>query len=191
MAQPPLTLRRWKRLEYDRLVDLGVFQGEPLELIGGQLIVAEPQGTYHSSGISVAEHAVRASLPPGWIVRTQLPLSLDEESSPEPDIVVVPGPPGDYRYAHPVRPALAIEVADSSLAFDREQKGSLYARGGVEDYWIVNLVERVVEIYREPAPDGSAVFGWAYRSLVTLGTAEVVVPLAFPGSRIAVADLLP
>ena len=191
MPQPPLTLRRWKRLEYDRLVDLGVFEGEPLELIGGQLIVAEPQGPYHSSGISVAEHAVRAALPPGWIVRTQLPLSLDEESSPEPDVVVVPGPPGDYRHAHPVRPALATEVADSSLAFDRAQKGSLYARGGVEDYWIVNLVERVVEVYREPVPDGSAVFGWAYRSLVTLTTTEVVVPLAFPGSRIAVADLLP
>src|SRR5712664_257489 len=130
MAQAPLTLRRWRRVEYDRLVDLGVFAGEPLELIGGQLVVAEPHGAYHSSGINAVEHAVRAILPPGWIVRTQLPLSLDDESSPEPDVVVVPGRPGDYRHAHPARPALAIEVADSSLAFDQLQKGSLYARGG-------------------------------------------------------------
>jgi len=84
MTQAPLTLRRWKRIEYDRLVDLGVFEGEPLELIGGQLIVAEPKGTYHSSAVSTAEYALRACLPSGWIVRTQLPVSLDDESEPEP-----------------------------------------------------------------------------------------------------------
>jgi Uma2 family endonuclease len=130
-------------------------------------------------------------LPPGWTVRTQLPLSLDEESSPEPDVAVVPGRPGDYRQAHPVRPALAIEVADSSLAFDRAQKGSLYARGGIQDYWIVNLVDRVVEVYREPTLDPAAAFDWRYRSATVLGPAGVVVPLAFPTSRIVVADLLP
>ena len=66
MAQAPLTLRRWKRAEYDRLVELGVFDGEPLELIGGDLVVAEPQHPYHSSGIGVVEYAIRAALPPGW-----------------------------------------------------------------------------------------------------------------------------
>src|SRR5436309_14910122 len=91
MVQAPLTLRRWKRIEYDRLVDLGVFEGEPLELIGGQLVVAEPHGTYHASAISAVDYAVRAILPPGWIVRIQLPVSLDDESEPEPDLVVVPG----------------------------------------------------------------------------------------------------
>src|SRR5882762_4881272 len=134
MVQAPLTLRRWKRIEYDRLVDLGVFEGEPLELIGGQLVVAEPHGTYHASAISAVDYAVRAILPPGWIVRIQLPVSLDDESEPEPDLVVVPGNPADYRHAHPQRPALAVEVADSSLSFDREHKGSLYARAGIEDF---------------------------------------------------------
>ena len=191
MAQAAYTLRRWKRVEYDRLVEIGVFQDEPLELIGGQLIVAEPKGEYHSSGVSVVEYAIRAALPAGWIVRTQLPLSLDEDSSPEPDVVVVPGRPGDYRYAHPARPALAIEISDSSLAFDRQQKGSLFARAGLQDYWIVNLVDRVIEVYRDPAADASAVFGWRYRSVVVLTPADVVVPLAFPEIRIAVSDLLP
>src|SRR5205823_8504072 len=97
MTQAPLTLRRWKRVEYDRLVELGVFEGEPLELIGGQLVVAEPQYPYHASAIGAVEHAVRAVLPPGWIVRTQAPVSLDDESEPEPDAVVVPGRPTDYR----------------------------------------------------------------------------------------------
>ena len=95
--QTPLTLRRWQRAEYDRLVDLGVFQGEPIELIGGQLVVAEPQGSYHASAITKVDYALRAIVPPGWIVRLQAPVSLDDESEPEPDLVVVPGRPGDYR----------------------------------------------------------------------------------------------
>src|SRR5882762_6590447 len=191
MVQAPLTLRRWKRIEYDRLVDLGVFEGEPLELIGGQLVVAEPHGTYHASAISAVDYAVRAILPPGWIVRIQLPVSLDDESEPEPDLVVVPGNPADYRHAHPQRPALAVEVADSSLRFDRQHKGSLYARAGIEDYWIVNLVDRILEIYRDPSPDPSAPYGWRYRSVITLVPPAVAVPLAFASSRISVADLLP
>jgi Uma2 family endonuclease len=184
-------VRRWKRIEYDRLVDLGVFEGEPLELIGGQLIVAEPKGAYHSSAVGAAEYALRAALPSGWIVRTQLPVSLDDESEPEPDVAVVPGRPGDYRHAHPERPALAVEVADSSLRFDRQRKGSLYARAGIEDYWIVNLVDRILEIYRDPIRDPSAVYGWSYRLVVTLAPPAVAEPLAFASSRIAVADLLP
>jgi Uma2 family endonuclease len=191
MVQTPLTLRRWSRVEYDHLVDLGVFQGEPLELIGGQLMVAEPQGAYHVSAIGTAEYALRAVLPAGLIVRTQAPVALDDESEPEPDLAVVPGRPADYRAAHPNRPALAIEVADSSLGFDRRQKGSLYARAGIQDYWIVNLVDRVLEVYRDPAPDPAAPYGWRYRSVTTLAPPAIVVPLAFASSQIVVADLLP
>ena len=191
MTQAPLTLRRWKRVEYDKLVELGVFEGEPLELIGGQLIVAEPQHAYHASAISAAEYALRAVLPPGWIVRTQLPVSLDDESEPEPDLVVVPGRPADYRHEHPARPALVVEVAESSLQFDRDQKGSLYARAGIEDYWIVNLVDRRVEVYRTPESARSAPYGWRYRSRAMLTPPAILVPLAFASSRVAVADLLP
>jgi Uma2 family endonuclease len=191
MAQAPLTLRRWKRVEYDRLVDLGVFEHEPLELIGGHLVVAEPKGAYHSSAVATVDYALRAVLPAGWIVRIQDAVALDDESEPEPDLVVVPGRPGDYRHAHPARPALVIEVADSSLAFDRHRKGSLYARAKLQEYWIVNLVDRVLEVYRDPGPDPAAAYGWRYRSAVTLRPPEVAVPLAFASSRIAVADLLP
>ncbi len=191
VKQAPLTLRQWTRVEYDRLVELGVFEGEPLELIGGQLVVAEPHGAYHASAIGAAEYAVRAALPAGWLVRTQLPVSLDDESEPEPDLVVVPGRPGDYRELHPDQPVLAIEVAESSLSFDRARKGSLYARAGVRDYWIVNLVDGVLEVYRDPEPDSSATYGWRYRSVTVLARPAVIVPLSFPSSQIAVADLLP
>lgn len=124
MKQVPLTLRRWKRVEYERLVDLGVFQGDPVELLGGHLVVAEPQGSYHATAVGTVDDALRVLLPPGWIVRAQMPVALDDESAPEPDLVVVSGPRADYRESHPARPAVAVEVADSSLDFDRQQKGS-------------------------------------------------------------------
>src|SRR5438552_7501713 len=76
MKQAPLTVRRWKRVEYERLVDLGAFEdGDPVELIGGQLIVAEPKGSEHATGVEMAGDALRPALPTGWIVRGQLPSS--------------------------------------------------------------------------------------------------------------------
>lgn len=189
--QIPLTDRRWSRAEYDRLVELGAFEGEPLELVGGQLIVAEPQSAYHASAIRTVDYALRAVLPPGWIVSVQSPVSLDDESEPEPDLVVLAGRPADYRHAHPTRPALVVEVAESSLAFDRRRKGSLYARAAIVDYWIVNLAGRVLEVYRDPQPAPGAAYGWAYRSMTTLVPPAFIAPLGITGARVGVADLLP
>ena len=191
MTQTPFTLRRWSRLDYDRLVELGAFEGEAVELIGGQFIVAEPHGTYHAATLGAAGDAVRSVLPPGWILRNQLPLSLDDESAPEPDLAVVPGSHADYRNAHPAVPPLVIEVADSSLGFDRTVKGSVYARAGVRDYWIVNVTERTLEVYREPVRDPAAPWGWSYRSVRTLRAGATVTPLALPDVRIDVATLVP
>ena len=84
-----------------------------------------------------------------------------------------------------------MEAAESSLAFDRRDKGSLYARAGVENYWIVNLVDRVIEVYREPGPDPSAVYGWRFCSVTTLAPPAVVASLAFASSQVRVAGLLP
>jgi Uma2 family endonuclease len=189
--QIPLTVWRWQRAEYDWLVSIGMFDGEALELIGGQLHVAEPQGSSHASAIAKADYALRAIVPPGWMVQTQSPISLDDESEPEPDLVVVSGQPDGHHKAHPTLPALVIEVAESSLDFDRLLKGSLYARARVPDYWIVNLIGGVVEVYRDPAPDASAVFGWGYRSVTRLAAPATIAPLAWSGERVAVADLLP
>jgi Uma2 family endonuclease len=191
MADLPFTQRRWTRKEYDHVVALGVFADEHLELIGGELIVAEPQSPYHASGISVAEYAIRAVLPPGWMVRTQAPVAVDDESEPEPDVAVVPGGPRDYRHEHPALPVLAVEVAESSVAFDRGRKGSLYARAGLAEYWLINLVDRALEVYRDPVEDPSSRYGWRYRSVRVLAPPARVAPLAFPSIEIAVGDLLP
>jgi Uma2 family endonuclease len=191
MKQAPFTPKRWQSVEYQRLVDVGVFEGEPLELIGGQLIVAEPQGSPHATAVGMAQDALAAAIPAGWIVRIQAPLALDDESAPEPDVAVVRGSRADYRHAHPARPALIIEVAESSLAFDRVQKGSLYARAGIAGYWIVNLVDRVVEVYRDPGPDLTAPFGWRYSSVERFRPPATLTLLELPQATVPVAALLP
>lgn len=190
-SPPPLTVRSLRRVEYERLVAAGAFHGEPLELIGGRLLVAEPKGSRHSVTVSVVAEVLRTALPAGWVVRSEQSLALDDDSEPEPDVAVVRGPHTRYLDRHPRRPALVVEVADASLDFDRTEKAGLYARGGVADYWIVNLVDRVVELYREPVPEIGARYGWRYASVTTVARPALVTPLAFPTVGIAVASLLP
>src|SRR5213593_5056240 len=184
--------RRFSRAEYDRLIELGVFQpGEHIELIGGELMVAEPQGAPHYTAIRKTAKALEAAFGPGWEVRTEGPIGLDDESEPEPDVAVVPGSPEDYSRAHPSRPVLTVEVSESSLAVDRQRKGSLYARAGLADYWVLNLVDRVLEVYREPVPDPAGPFGWRYTRREVFDASTRVTALAAPGSSIPVSYLLP
>jgi Uma2 family endonuclease len=190
MAIPERKTRRWSRTEYERLIDLGVFQpGDPIELIGGELLVAEPQGAPHYTAIRKTARVLERAFGPTWEVRTQGPMGLDDESEPEPDIAVVPGEPEDYRSAHPSRADLVVEVSESSLAFDRGHKGSVYARAGILDYWIVNLVDRVLEVYGEPSPDAAAPFGASYARREVFDPTSQVNPLAAPHARIQVRDL--
>lgn len=92
---------------------------------------------------------------------------------------------------HPSRSALVVEVSESTLALDRGHKGSLYARAGIADYWIVNLADQTLEVSRDPIPDPAAAFGWRYRSVDVLRHGAAVSPLALPGAHIPVSDLLP
>ena len=192
MDATPVPTKRWARVEYERLVDLAVFQpGDRVELVGGQLVVREPQGGPHAVGVRLAEEALGRAFGAGWEVRGQMPVALDDESEPEPDVAVCAGSPRDYLAGHPTRPVLVVEVADSSLAFDREHKGSLYARARILDYWIANLADRVLEVYRDPIPSAAALYAWRFSTLLRLGAADVVTPLAALQSRIPIADLLP
>ena len=192
MMQYPVRTKHWTRAEYDRLIEIGAFRpGDPIELLGGDLVVAEPQSGSHYTAIYLAEEALRRVFGPGWLVRTQAPIALDDESEPEPDVAVAQGPPREFSRQHPARPVLVLEVALSSLTLDRDHKGSLYARAQLEDYWIVNLVDRVLEVYRQPVPDATAAFGWRYASRQALGPEASVAPLAAPAARVSVADLLP
>ena len=192
MSVPAIKTRRWSRVEYDRLIEKGIFlPDDRIELLAGELVVREAQGTPHAVGITLLQEALRRALGSEWLIRIQLPVALDDESEPEPDVAIVPWGPRDYLPDHPARPVLVVEVAETSLVLDREHKGSLYARAGLADYWILNLVDSVLEVYRQPAPSSEAPFGWAYSEVQSLGATDLVSPLAAPEARIPVAALLP
>lgn len=192
MSESSVWTRKWTRIEYDRLVEAEILGPEDrIELLGGHMIVKEPQYSPHATSIRLVQRVLTAAFGSGWDVRPQMPVALDDESEPEPDVSVVPGDARDYRDAHPQRAALIVEVALSRLRFDREHKGSLYARAGIADYWVVNIPDRRIEVYREPVPDSTAPFGWRYGRTVTLGPHECVAPLAAPQAAVLAADLLP
>lgn len=187
-----LETHRWTRLEYERLVDAEILGPEHrVELLGGVMVCKEPQYSPHATGISLVQHALTTAFGDGWYVRVQMPLALDDDSEPEPDVAVVAGDVRDYRDTHPARAVLVVEVAQSRLGFDRDHKGSLYARARLDEFWIVNLPDRRLEVYRDPVPDAAATFGWRYGSVLTLGSEQRVTPLAAPGAPISVAALLP
>jgi Uma2 family endonuclease len=188
---PDLTTRRWRRVEYDRLVDLGMFQGEHLELLGGLLVVSEPQKSRHASTVMHVGRVLTSAFGSGWHARLHAPLALDDDSEPEPDVAIVPGGALDYVNAHPTTAPLVVEVADSSLRLDRRFKAVLYARARIPEYWIVNLVDEVLEVYRDPEPATDAELGAVYRDVARLRRSVSVTPLAAPTVRIPVADLLP
>jgi Uma2 family endonuclease len=184
--------RRWTRQEYDRMIDAGILTPEDrVELIEGEVLGMTPQGSAHATGVSLVHDALRVAVGHGGYVRAQLPLALGSASEPEPDLTVVAGSPRDYRAAHPQSALLVVEIADTTVAYDRDVKGSLYARAGVPEYWLVNLVETVVEVYRDPVVNPQARLGWHYRAVHRFGPGDSITPLSLPGARVGVADLLP
>ena len=192
MATYPSHKPAWSRAEYDELIARGSFRpDERLELLGGELVVREPQGSRHAVSIELALRALQRAFGPAWRVRVQLPVALEADSEPEPDLSVVAGDPRDSSLSHPARPVLIVEVAETSLTFDREHKGGLYARAGVMDYWIVNLVDRELEVYRHPVAAPLAPFGWQYGQRQALTATGAIAALAVPSAGISVADLLP
>jgi Uma2 family endonuclease len=110
---------------------------------------------------------------------------------PDPDVSVIIGSPRGAGRTIPTTALLVVEVSDSTLGLDRSHKAPLYAAGGIRDYWIVNLVQRQLEVYRDPVPDRTALFGSRYASRTILDPVDVVSPLAAPQAQIRVADLLP
>jgi Uma2 family endonuclease len=191
VIEPYVKTRRWRRVEYERLVDLGIFSGERLELLDGLLAVKEPQGSPHAAIVGQIGQVLASAFGSGWHARLHAPIALDDDSEPEPDVAVVAGEHRDYEGAHPSTAALVVEVADSSLRLDRRLKAGLYARAGLPEYWIVNLVAGVLEVHRAPEPAADTAYGSVYRSVEVWRPPETVTPLGAPGAHIPVADLLP
>ncbi|HEV8586313.1 MAG TPA: Uma2 family endonuclease [Methylomirabilota bacterium] len=180
--------RGLRRVEYEALVERGFFDEERLELLDGVLVVKEPQGSRHSAVVLLIQDALARAFGARYHVRPQMPVALDERSEPEPDLCVVRGRIEHYLRGHPSTPVLVVEVSESSLKKDRLRKAALYARAEIADYWVVNLLDDVVEIYRRPEKTPG---GWGYRSVRVLRRGTSITPLAARRARIRVSALLP
>ena len=182
---------RWTRDEYFRLCEAGYFNDRRVELIGGEIVEMAAQYDLHLAGIDLTAGALQAAFGPGFWIRRQGTLDLSPHGVPDPDVAVITGGPSGARRTVPTSALLVVEVSDSSLNFDRNRKGSLYAAAGVADYWIVNLVQRQLEVHRVPTADAAQPFGFGYSSRTILDPGDAIAPLAAPTGRVAVADLLP
>jgi Uma2 family endonuclease len=178
-------IRRLSREDYDRLVERGFFHPEErLELVDGVIFGMTPQSSRHATAVRLVQLALQNVYGDGFDVRSQVPLALGDDSEPEPDVAVVRGHPNDYAAAHPTTALLIVEVADRSIHHDRRRKAALYARSGVPEYWLLDLVKGCLEVHREPR-DG------AYRSRAVLREGDTVSPWTHPAATLPVASLLP
>ncbi|HMN27443.1 MAG TPA: Uma2 family endonuclease [Caldilineaceae bacterium] len=177
--------RRWTRQEFEQLASLGFFEPEErLELLDGEIFRMTLQSSWHATSVTKAAKLANLVYRQGYVVRVQMPLAIGDASLPEPDVAIMRGAIDDYRDAHPKSAVLVIEVADSSLLHDRERKRQSYARAGIPEYWLINLSDHCLEVFRNPE-NGD------YQFHLILSPAESITPLTHPRRTIAVRDLLP
>jgi Uma2 family endonuclease len=180
--------RRWTREEYYRALDLGLFKpGERLELLEGEIYPKMSENPPHATALKLAEIAIaRAFALVQGHASTQHPISLPGDSEPEPDIAMLRGDIRQYATRHPAHEdvLLVVEVSDATLAFDRTRKAHIYAESSIQEYWILNLIDRCLEVHRDPQ-------NGAYQSITALAEDAIVSPLAAPAAPIMVRDMLP
>ncbi|MCY3710910.1 MAG: Uma2 family endonuclease [Caldilineaceae bacterium] len=189
-----LSLRRFTLDEYHRLIEIGFFnEDERVELLAGVLVSMSPIYPPHANTVDLLLYVFSSLLThAGTRLRVQGPISIPElESEPEPDLVILRVSDVDFtqRHPYPQEVLLVAEVSDSSLTYDRTRKGTIYAHAGIPEFWIWNLVDDLLEVYRDPhtPASGDAV----YQTKSTFHHGESVAPLAFPDFDVAVDDILP
>jgi Uma2 family endonuclease len=181
--------RHFTRDEYYQMLDCGFFEGQRVELIEGEVIEMPPQKNPHALAVTrinylllTAFHAER------FTVRVQMPMHLVDDTEPEPDLAVVEGSAWEQT-AHPRTAVLVVEVSETTLRHDRVRKPSIYAKAGVTEYWIVNLLSRQLEVYRRPQMGGDA--KWQYAESRVVAENESISPQVAPTAALPVAKMLP
>jgi Uma2 family endonuclease len=177
-------IRPLKRAEYDRMVEMGLFEeDEKIELIKGFIVRMSPTGVPHASTVqALTQLFVLALVPSGRAaVRIMSPFAASDESEPEPDVAVLP--PGDYRDDHPKKAFLLIEVSESTLRYDRREKAEVYADAGVEEYWIVDTGHASIEVRTD-------IVNGVYTQVTTYRRGQTISPRAFPDLVIPVEKIL-
>lgn len=180
------TKHRFNVKEYYRMAETGVLRPDArVELLNGEIIDMSPIGPFHGGLVKRLSRIFTLKARGRWIVSTQDPLRLDDQSEPEPDVMLLKPHADDYTSRHPQAEDvfLLIEVSDTTVEFDRAEKLPAYGRAGVAEVWIVNLNDLAIEVYREPHFTG-------YSSKTILSAGSQVAPLAFPDAEVNVAELL-
>ncbi|MBD1852967.1 Uma2 family endonuclease [Cyanobacteria bacterium FACHB-502] len=177
--------KQWTVDDYHRMIKAGILtEGDRVELLEGQIIEMNPQLPPHAATTQRAFRYLDRLLETIAYVRMQLPVTLKPKSEPEPDIAIVRIDPDEYGDRHPAPDEifLIIEVADSTLLSDRQQKAPIYAKAGIPDYWILDVNARQVYVFREPMQEG-------YQQEVIVDANRVLAPLAFPDIEIPLNQL--
>ncbi|MCH7990387.1 MAG: Uma2 family endonuclease [Planctomycetes bacterium] len=180
--------------QYHQMISAGILtENDRVQLIEGALFEMSAMGTRHVMCIKLINQSLTAILPDGWHVGTQQPVTM-QTSEPEPDLVVIRGQIRDFTNRHPAGPdvGLVIEVADTSLQMDREQKLPVYAQAGIAEYWVVNLNDNTIEVFRNPQP-GSESNKAGYQSQKILSASDKIAVALGDQSlgELKVSDLLP
>ncbi|MBI4955042.1 MAG: Uma2 family endonuclease [Myxococcales bacterium] len=170
-----------RRCEYEQIVAAGVLGDDRVELLYGTIVAMSPHGPEHDDRLGELAERLIAALGSRAKVRVQSAFAASDGSEPEPDLAVVPR--RSYRDAHPSDAWLIVEVADASLRKDRGPKARLYAESGVEEYWVVNLVDRAIELHAEPR-DGT------YALVTVHRPGETIALRRFPDVAMAVGDVV-
>jgi len=183
----PSLLRLWTVDEYYQMAKTGILHpDEKVELIAGQIIRnMTPQGSFHAAAITRTNRLFNQPAQPRFLVRSQLPIQLDNRSEPEPDIALVKSDRLDYDDRHPKAEEvyLIIEIADSTLKSDLTLKKQVYAEANIADYWILDLAKRQLYVYRQPTEDG-------YQQEQILSEQDNISPLAFSDLQLKVGEML-
>jgi len=179
----PVRRHRWTVAAYHRLGETGILtEDDRIELIDGELLEMAPIGSPHADVVDRLAEWLILRAGGQYRIRVQNPIQMNDYSEPEPDIAVVRK--RSYADAHPQAAdvLLLIEVARTTLVYDRDVKIPLYARAGIAEVWLVDVANRRIEIHREPGPEG-------YRHIVRPGRDETLVPLKAPELAVGVAEV--
>ena len=179
IANDPLWVRRWSVAEYHRMFEIGVLDpSERVELLEGWIVNKMPQNPPHSASVGRINQFLGPLRPKNWTIRVQSPITLSD-SEPEPDIVFARGEIGIYDYRHPTPNDIGVlmEVGDSTVLDDRRYKGELYAKEKIPEFWLIDLVNRKLEVRTKPR-------GGKYQKKVEY-TERQTVPFILDGKKIA------
>lgn len=183
--------KRWTVDEFYALCNQGWFEDCKPMLLDGEILEMAIPNPPHGASLTLVLYALMTTFGAGYVVRPQLPLPLNRSWDPIPDLAVVRGSVFDYATVHPKTALLVVEISESTLSIDTGRKALLYASGGIADYWVVDLDNRKLIVFRDPVADPSVPLGSRYNTRIELDPTATISPLAAPHVSFTVGDWLP